>query len=350
MHQNNLLKIHPRSYRKAIIGLTVIMLASCSSGNTQKAADPVEEQAVEDNTVTFSYQEVNGIGKDPLYNRRDPSDVIKVGDTYYVWYTRMDAPIRSGYWGTIWYATSEDEGHTWKEQGMALGLGEKGTFDSHSVFTPNILAYEGKYYMYYTGVMPTPRNSNNEFENNSVNDITALGLAVADSPEGPFKRISKSPILEISSVAEDFDSYRIDDASMLVKEDKIWLYYKGRSFADGKEGPQRTKMGVAMAEHPTGPFTKHAEPILDKSHEVLIWQEEGGVASLASISESINLAPDGLHFSNLYTNLQNLPKAPGLYRPHLEDGNVTTKIPGWGISMIQGQKEAYLLRYEINKE
>ncbi|AWW32717.1 xylosidase [Echinicola strongylocentroti] len=339
------------SFKKSITGmLLVLLVGGCSSGSDTKSAGHIEETTEGPETISFSYSEVSGVGKDDVYNRRDPSDVIKVGDKYYVWYTRMDSPIRSGYWGTIWYATSEDEGRTWEEQGMALGLGGEGAFDSHSVFTPNILAHEGKYYLYYTGVKPTPGNPNKEFENNSENDVTALGVAVADSPDGPFTRVNDQPILEVSKEAEDFDSYRIDDASMLVKDGKIWMYYKGRCFADGKEGPRRTKMGVAMADHPTGPFEKHHEPILDESHEVLIWLEDGGVASLASISASIYMAPDGLHFSNLYSNLENIPKAPGLYRPHLEEGNSSEEIPGWGIGMIQGNEEAYLLRYEIHRD
>ncbi|MCP4311572.1 MAG: family 43 glycosylhydrolase [Bacteroidetes bacterium] len=98
---------------------------------------------------------------------------------------------------------------------MALGTGEDGVFDSHAVFTPNILAYEGKYYLYYTGVKPTPGNPDKEFEGNSTTDITAIGLAVADSPDGP--------------------------------------------------------------------YDKHGDPLLDKSHEVLIWSQDGGVASLAAV-------------------------------------------------------------------
>ena len=153
----------------------------------------------------------------------------------------MDAPIRSGYWGTIWYATSEDEGLTWKEEGMALGLGPEGAFDNHSVFTPNILAFEGKYYLYYTGVQPTPGNPDKEFEGNSTTDFTAIGVAVADSPDGPFKRVSNTPVIAHSEIPEDFDSYRVDDASLLVRDGKIWLYYKGRSIIYGKEGPKRPR-------------------------------------------------------------------------------------------------------------
>jgi len=328
-----------------LLVLLIFLLSACTSGNSNQAETQEDK---EQETLSFSYSDVTGIGKDSIYNRRDPSDVIKVGNRYYVWYTRMNSPIRSGYWGTIWYATSEDEGFTWQEQGMALGLGAEGKFDNHSVFTPNILAHQGKYYLYYTAVQPTPGNADKAFENNSINDFTAIGLAVSDSPDGPFERVANNPILEVSTDTTAFDSYRIDDASLLVKDEKIWMYYKGRCYIDGREGPRRTKMGVAMAEHPEGPYQKYAGPILDHSHEVLIWLKDGGVASLASLSSSINLAADGINFAPIQQNLSNIPTAPGLYRPHLENGNPANEIPGWWISMKQAKGEAYLLRYEID--
>ncbi len=345
MIQQVSVKLQAVRFTMAVFILFTFLLGACSSGNTEKVESTQEEKL---ETVSFSYAEVTGIGKDSVYNRRDPSDVIKVGNKYYVWYTRMDSPIRAGYWGTIWYATSEDEGYTWQEQGMALGLGAEGKFDSHSVFTPNILAHNGKYYLYYTAVQPTPGNADKAFENNSINDFTAIGLAVADGPDGPFERIVNNPILEVSADTTAFDSYRIDDASLLVEDQKIWMYFKGRCYIDGKKGPGRTKMGVAIAQHPEGPYQKHDGPILDNSHEVLIWLKDGGVASLASISSSINFAADGINFSPIQQNLSNIPTAPGLYRPHLENGNPANEIPGWGISMKQSKEEAYLLRYEIS--
>jgi len=297
--------------------------------------------------VHFTYTDVKGIGADPLFNRRDNSDIIKVGNKYYVWYTRMISPQTSGYWGTIWYATSEDEGFTWKEQGMALGVGKEGTFDSHSVFTPNILTYKGKYYLYYTGVKPTPGKANKVFEGNSVNDFTALGLAVADSPDGPFVRTTQNPILDISKDSADFDSYRIDDAGLLVRDGKIWLYYKGRSLIYGNQGARHTKMGVAFAKTPEGPYVKYKEAILDKSHEVLIWNQQGGIASLAALSSTIQWAKDGIHFSPINENLKQIPMAPGLYRRDLENGNKAAGTPEWGISMVQTKGKAYLVRFEM---
>lgn len=330
------------------IAIILISVVSCKSKNEEKPKKVTTSfKESPKNEIKFTYQEITGIGSDNLYNRRDNSDIIKVGDTYYVWYSRMDSPVTSGYWATIWYATSKDEGYTWQEQGIALGLGEKGQFDSHSVFTPNILAYKGKYYLYYTGVKPTQENENGDFEGNHTTDITAIGLAVSDSADGPFKRIENNPILTISETPEDFDSYRIDDSSLIIRDHKVWLYYKGRSIVDGSQGPRLTKMGVAFSDYPIGPFTKHEQVILDHSHEVLIWKKNTGVASLASINKTINYASNGIDFDSLYANLKDIPKAPGLYRTELEDGNIEAETPSWGISMKVNKGQAYLVRFNM---
>ena len=325
----------------------VFLLGCKSKDKEQPQREVVNVPNTNSEPISFTYDEVKGIGRDSLFNRRDNSDIIKVEDTYYVWYSRMDSPTTAGYWATIWYATSKDEGYTWEEQGMALDVGRADSFDHTAVFTPNILVRNEKYYLYYTGVRPTQGNSEGLFENNSKNDFTAIGLAVADSPDGPFKRVKNNPVLNISDSAEDFDSYRIDDASLMIKDAKIWLYYKGRSLSHGENGPGFTEMGVAYADIPEGPFVKHDGSLLDKSHEVLIWKKNKGVASLASIGKSINYAKDGVHFSAIQNNLTQIPKAPGLYRPHLEDGNPETESPGWGIAMNGGKGQTYLLRFEM---
>lgn len=342
-------KIFPVTDVWGVFILSCFLLSACKSETSRRddTNNSLQESKVE--RVSFSYSDVAGIGPDSMYNRRDPSDIIKFDGKYYIWYTRMDKPVTSGYWGTIWYATSEDKGYTWIEQGMALGRGDEGRFDSHSVFTPNILAYKDKYYLYYTGVQPTPGNIEKEFENNSTNDYTAIGVAVADSPDGPFKRMDNNPIISHGEVSSDFDSYRVDDASLLVWDGKIWLYYKGRCIEHGKEGPKRTEMGVAIGDNPQGPFIKKGS-ILDRGHEVLVWKEGSGVSCLASISQTINHAPDGLQFTMQYESLENIPRAPGLYRPHLENGNPSTEISGWGISMEQHKGEALLLRFEMHNE
>ncbi len=320
----------------------MVSLISPSCSNTACLAPQWE-------SVSIKYDTVYGIGYESTCTRRDPSDVIKAGDTWYIYYTKVFGRA-AGYWGTIWAAKSQDAGYTWTEIGEVLGVGESGSWDAQATFTPNIIKHQKKYYLFYTAVQPTPGRADGAFENNSVNDYTAIGIAVSEHPEGPFTRFDKNPVLSVSEDQNQFDSYRVDDAVLLFREGQFWLYYKGRSATHGPQGPGKTKMGVAFASHPTGPFTKYGgNPILDKSHEVLTWPQGPGVACLASISSSLEYAPDGLDFiSNpLSLSISNRPNAPGLFRPDLSQPTACGEIPAWGISMIHNGPECYLQRFEF---
>ena len=325
-------------------------------GLAQPCARNAKTPAAELAPVTCSYREVTGVGLEEGVCRRDPSDVIKVGDTWYVWYTkviRADLPetwrslYPSGYPGTIWYATSDDQGRSWRERAQSLALGPPNSFDSFGVFTPNILKYRGRYYLYYTAVRPTPGRDDGVFENNSTNDVTAIGLAVAEHPDRPFRRVSAEPILRPANDRTSFDSYRVDDASLLIRDDKIWLYYKGRNLADGRSGPGRTQMGLAIADEPAGPYVKShgGRALLPGSHEVLVWQQGEGVTALASISRTLQFATDGIHFQKV-ADLASRPNAPGAYRRELTEPVEGASQIRWGVSMRHGP-HPYLVRFQL---
>lgn len=317
--------------------------------------------AQEDNTPfsggEFKFTEVSGISYESGVTRRDPSDVIKVGQTYYVYYTKIpDAQPKywgAGYWGaSVWCAKSEDEGFSWTEVGQMLDVGEAGQWDSQAVFTPNIFFAHGNYYLYYTGVKPTPGNAKGEFENNNISDITAIGVAVSDLPTGPFKRINQEPILKVSVEPEKFDSYRVDDASLLYRNGLYWMYYKGRSLLGGQGGPAHTAMGVAYSKYPEGPYTKFGKEILERSHEVLIWPQGTGVGAFASLSETFEYAPDGIDFMSdkLDAKVNERAVAPGAYRPDLTNPIVVGEGLKWGVSMIPNNHECYLVRFELTSK
>ena len=222
-------------------------------------------------------------------------------------------------------------------------------FDAQATFTPNILFANGKYYLYYTGVKPTPGNAKGEFENNSTNDITAIGVAMSDSPFGPFTRVSEEPIIKVSVEPEKFDSYRVDDAALLYRNGLYWLYHKGRSRVNEAEGPAHTQMGVAYSSNPQGPFIKYYKPILPQSHEVMIWQEGNGIAALSSLSNTLEYASDGIDFTSnkLSVKGKSIPKAPGAFRSDLTSRFTEEKGLKWGISMVMNGDECYLTRYTL---
>ncbi|NNE76241.1 MAG: glycosyl hydrolase, partial [Pricia sp.] len=110
---------------------------------------------------TFHNHDLKGnVGYEKGVIRRDPTMVIQVDGLYFTWYTKStgktygfgtgDPEKKVFPWdkSEIWYATSPD-GWEWTEQGLAVTFGPKGAYDDRSVFTPEVLAHEGKYYLVY---------------------------------------------------------------------------------------------------------------------------------------------------------------------------------------------------------
>lgn len=276
-------------------------------------------------TVRFEYSPAEGIGAEAGVMRRDPSDIIRVDDQYYVWYSK--GPESHGYNATVWYATSRD-GRQWVEQGEAIAKGEQGSWDEHSVFTPNILVAEGRYWLFYTAV-PKPF-----IPRGPKTTPTAIGVAVADSPRGPWKKLAKNPVLTPSKDAGQFDSLRVDDACLIVRDGCYWMYYKGRQQA---KSYTETKMGVAIAENPDGPYRKHdGNPVVKGNHEVLVWPQGTGVAALIGttgpkeLTRTIQFAADGLKFHKTHDVIR-VPTAAGAYRPEAFTQSGTGARIEWGV-------------------
>ena len=273
--------------------------------------------------------------------RRDPSPVIRAGDLYYVWYSRTTLSA-DGYSASIWYAVSAD-GRTWREQGEALPKGEPGAFDEHAVFTPTLLVAEGRYYLFYTAV-PEP------FDNDGggpKGTRTAIGVASADSPRGPWVRFSGNPVLRPSDDAGDFDSMRVDDACLVKRGGKYWMYYKGRQAG---RSPRQTRMGLAVGDAPAGPYVKHpANPVLDSGHEVCVWPHGWGVGCLVCDvgpqGNTLQYSDDGVRFRKIADAVP--PKAPGPYR---EDGFTEGWGAGvrWGLAMALHPEWPYLVRFDCD--
>jgi len=295
--------------------------------------------------VAVTHSAVEGIGVEPGVMRRDPSDIIKVDGLYYVWYSK--GKISPGYDATVWYATSND-GQKWTEKGMALAKGKAGTWEGASVFTPNILVAEGRYWLFYTG---TSREYRRGFDPDSK-----IGIAVSDSPDGPWERLDTNPALTNSDKPDHFDSHLVDDACLITRDGKFWFYYKGRQLG---KSPGQTQMGLVVAEHPQGPYVKHeSNPVIPGNHEVLVWPQGTGVAAMIGttgpkeITNSILYAEDGIHFSKTHT-VKNGPWAGGAYRPEAFTQSGTGNIPLWGVEIgrAKGKKGRlpFIQRFDVEQ-
>ena len=291
-------------------------------------------------TLKATYSPALGIGAEQGVMRRDPSDIIKVGDLYYVWYSKGPKP--SGYDATVWYATSPD-GHTWSERGMALPKGSDGNWDEASVFTPNILVAEGKYWLFFSGIS----------KNMKVKPDTKIGVAVSDSPDGPWERVGSDPVLKSGDNPKDFDSHLVDDACLIKRGGKYWLYYKGRQLG---KSPAQTQLGLAIADKPEGPYVKHAgNPIIPGNHEVLVWPQGTGIAAMIGtvgpmdITSSIMYAEDGFNFTKMHT-IVNVPTAAGAYRPEAFTDSGTGARIEWGVHIGKQKKSLpFIERFDLTE-
>jgi len=283
--------------------------------------------------------------------RRDPSGLIQNDGKYFVWYTKSIG-ASDGFAGDIekdkvfpwdrcdiWYATSED-GWTWKEEGMAVGRGEKGSYDDRSVFTVEVLEHEGKYYLTYQTVKsPYVVRVKNQ-----------VGIAWSDSPHGPWTK-SAEPILSPAEngiwegeednrfkVARkgDFDSHKVHDPCLLFYKNKFYLYYKGEQM--GEEilwGGRQIRHGVAISDHPLGPYVKSPyNPISNSGHEICVWNHNGGIASLITTDgpekNTIQWSPEGINFE-IMSVIKSAPQAIGLNRT-LDAEREPFAVFEWGLT------------------
>ncbi len=264
--------------------------------------------------------------------RRDPSDIISVNSTYYVYYSRATGETHG--FGTgdpekkvfpwdkteVWYATSKD-GWTWDEQGLAVPRGPAGAYDDRSVFTPQVMVHDGKYVLVYQTVKAP-------YVNRVKNQV---GMAIADSPDGPFKKLD-APILSPSDDGEwlgeedsrfkvkkqgSFDSHKVHDPTLVYYKDKFYLYYKGERMGERKTfGGREIKWGVAIADKLEGPYVKSEyNPITNSGHELCVWPYNGGIAALIITDgperNTIQWSPDGINFE-IKSHIKWGPPAAGL--------------------------------------
>ncbi|MGX5856542.1 glycoside hydrolase family 117 protein [Dyadobacter jiangsuensis] len=309
----------------------------------------------EDNELfsSFAYTPLAGFDYhdgDGTVSRRDPSKVIFENGKYYVWYTKRHTPvpprgaalsndtIPSTDWDLceIWYATSKD-GLSWKEQRVAVPRPPKPEVGWRSVSTPDILKFKDKYYLYYQGFVEA---------SGKKGDHCPVTASYADSPDGPWTPCRK--IVVENGAAGTWDQFSIHDPYPLVYQGKIYLYYKA---AFGDRPAYLVANGLAIADHPLGPFAKHPlNPVLNSGHETAYFPFGTGIATLTirngNESNTIQYAPDGVNFGIASVSAL-LPIAAGPYVPDAfadtRDGRGIT----WGLCHFTNRGHDWTRDYSV---
>lgn len=313
----------------------------------------------------FRYSPAYGLEQTAGLTRRDPTSVVYADGRYHIWYTRSvgqhwgfdsgnpDAKTWPWDQADIWHATSPD-GVFWEEDGPAVTRGTAGSYDDRSVFTPEILKCEGRFFLVYQVVSHPYLRANRE----------SIAMAVADSPYGPWEKTA-APILQPSAPADwpvnpnnpldgeptgQFDDLRVHDPCLFFRKNQFWLYYKGEHIAEEWNlGGRDIRWGVAMADNPEGPYERcKYNPITNTGHETLLWPYRGGMVALLTNDgperQTIQYAPDGINFE-IMAVISDPPVAAGPFRSEDVDSSPLAGIK-WGMCHYVGQGDGYIGRFD----
>lgn len=312
--------------------------------------------------TAFYYSRLSGLDRHDRgsVSRRDPSKVLKIGDRYHVWYTRRmtrvppvgmdrfeeaddETPAVDWDMADICHATSRN-GFDWEEQGIAVPRAPQGNYGDRSLSTPDVLAWGGRFWLYYQCFTTRWRK----------HDCVSVSAAWADSPDGPWTRLER-PVLAPGGL-DDWDGCATHDPYPLVYRGRIWLYYKGEA-ADKSPGNILRAQGVAMADHPAGPFVKSAlNPVSNSGHETMLWPWRDGIAALLSLDgpekNTVQYAADGLNFEPR-ASVTMPPVAPGPFCPDAFADNGDGQGIRWGLSQVTSRgggpdQDCFLVRFDCN--
>ncbi|MDG1805822.1 family 43 glycosylhydrolase, partial [Flavicella sp.] len=242
----------------------------------------------------------------------------------------------------IWYAMSKDGFH-WEEQGVAITRPEKPIVGWRSVTTTDILKWKGKYYLYYQGFMEA---------SGKRGDDCPVAVSYADSPEGPWTPYNK--IVIPNGAKGEWDEFSIHDPYPLVYKGKIYLYYKSDF---GVKGDWIRMQGLATADNPLGPFTKHPlNPVISSGHETSLFPFKGGITALVykdgNEHNTIQFAEDGVNFE-IAAISEMMPYAAAPFVPDAftdtKDGRGIT----WGMAHFinlggRGKTHSILTRFDCD--
>ena len=233
---------------------------------------------------------------------------------YHLFYSRWPRDLEHVAWVThseIAHAVSDSPLGHYKFVDVALASRGKQFWDGLCTHNPTVHEFEGKYYLYYmgnTGDGVATKRLNYTHRNNQ-----RIGVAVADHPNGPWKRFD-DPLIDVSKTATAPDALMVSNPSILRRDDGLYvLIYK----AVGKSG--KLPFGgpvvhlAATSDSPTGPFQKRTRPLFTAegvkfpAEDPYIWSQDnrcwaivndhkGHFNSTGEDSMSLFESADGLHW------------------------------------------------------
>lgn len=191
---------------------------------------------------------------------------------YHVYYSRwkLEYGFVSGWvsHSEIAHAVSDNIDGPYIFKDVVIGPRGREYWDGTTAHNPYILEIDGKYYLYYMGttapenVSETPLPYKEDWY--EYRNRQQIGVAVSDSPNGPWERYDEPVHKPDKTLNEDnstkWDSMIVNNPALTQMPDgKILMIYKGVQDTTGGDTSKPNgvvKIGAAIADNPMGPFEK----------------------------------------------------------------------------------------------
>lgn len=198
----------------------------------------------------------------------------------HLFYSRWPRKLGHNAWVThseVAHAVGDSPLGPFRHKDVALPARGKEFWDGLCTHNPTVLKFGKKYYIYYmgnTGDGAAMKTLNWTHRNNQ-----RIGVAVADSPDGPWKRFDKPVIAPTTGF---FDALCCANPTVAARPGGGYLMvYK--AVADKNKLPFGGPVlhCVATSDSPTGPFKKYPTPVFAKegvafaAEDPFIWSADG---------------------------------------------------------------------------
>jgi hypothetical protein len=219
---------------------------------------------------------------------------------YYVWcgsmvrapdgicrlfYSRWLKSAGFGAWAShseIAHATAPDPLGPYIHQGVALRERESYFWDGLCTHNPTVITHGGKYYLYYMGCTGDRKPAENPEQWNWMHrNNQRIGVAVADNPEGPWRR-SDLPLIDVGNSPGSSDGLLVNNPTVSRRPDGGFLMiYKAVGRRDSLPFGGPVVHRIALAEDPEGPFVKLPDPVFTRhgsnfpAEDPFVWWENG---------------------------------------------------------------------------
>lgn len=217
-----------KNYLRSLVALTgvALMLGGCSgnSGNSNDSNETTETKDTAPEAISIDKSKysnpVTGYDKDGnVVYGGDPAALVD-GDTVYL-YTGHDTATSEAYLIPEYQCYSTKDMLNWTYEGVVLKCSDVTWADNNAAWASQVAKYGDKYYLYFCSW------------DNTSQGKQSIGVAVSDSPTGPFTDIGQ-PLVKGTFTTDETSGWNDIDPTVWIETDEDGVEHRYLMWGNGK--------------------------------------------------------------------------------------------------------------------